>query len=146
MTKDRDLMQWKEMVKALTPTASKQEQSPARERISAAFEEITEAKARGVTWQQFADLLNSDGIRTEAGQLLTADVVRALYHSERSSRGLRKKRRPTKPTAQPLAQPKTPVRPTQTPKPEDDTNDDEPPKPDYGFKPSSGYKTYKKDD
>jgi hypothetical protein len=100
MTKDRELMLWKEKVKALSPTASKQEKSPARERISVGFEEVTEAKGRGVTWQQLASLMNTDGVRTEAGEPLTADIVRALYHSERYVRGLRKKRRPKKPAAQ----------------------------------------------
>ena len=134
MTKDRELMQWKEKVKALSPTPSKQEKSPARERISIAFEEITEAKARGVTWQQFADLMNADGIRTENGSLLTADIIRALYHSERYTKGLRKKRRPKKPAAQPQTPAATPKQPAAAV--QFDPNDSAPPdKPKPKFSP-----------
>lgn len=149
MAKDDDAMQWKERVQSLSPPPPRQDHSPARERINIAFDEITEAKKRGVTWQQFADLMNADGLRMANGEPLTADLIRSLYHSERYARGQPKKRKSVarakaKPAqAMPPAQPVTSPGPTPAPKASDDDDDYEPPKPEFG--PITGYRTYKKE-
>ena len=103
MTKD-DAMLWKQQVAALSPVAPKQPHSPARARIHIAFDEIAEAKKRGVTWQQITDLLTADGIRTLEGKPLSADLVRAVFHTERYARGLRRKRKTKAKAAQSVAQ------------------------------------------
>lgn len=103
VTKD-DAMLWKQQISALSPAGQKQPHSPARARIHSAFDEIAEAKTRGVTWQQITDLLTADGIRTLEGEPLTADLVRALFHTERYARGLRRKRKSKAKAVQPVTQ------------------------------------------
>jgi len=75
------------------------EQSAARLRVHETFDDIAAAKARGVTWQAIADLMNADGLRGTEGTPLTAAQVAALYTSEKLARGGRKPRRKPKAAA-----------------------------------------------
>ena len=68
--------------------------STVRVRVQDAFDEITAAKARYVTWQQVADLLNDEGLRATDGSPLTAKQVSAAYSSVKAARGEDRKRRP----------------------------------------------------
>jgi hypothetical protein len=74
-------------------TSRRQERCAARVRISETYDDITVAKARGVTWQTIAQLLDEDGMTATDGTPLTGAKVSAMYASERTARGLRKKRR-----------------------------------------------------
>jgi hypothetical protein len=78
------------------------EPSAVRIRVQETFDEIAAAKGRNVTWQQIADLLNEEGLRTTDGSLLTANQVSAAYSSEKAARGERR-RRPKKQLVQTTA-------------------------------------------
>ena len=70
--------------------------SAVRVRVQDAFDEITAAKGRDVTWQQIAVLLNEEGLRATDGSPLTAKHVSAAYSSVKAARGEQRKRRPKK--------------------------------------------------
>jgi hypothetical protein len=78
----------------LEPAPRRQAPSAARIRIRGAFEAITAARGRGVSWQQVAELMTADGVRAADGEPLTAGEVKALYHVEKYARGGTRKRRP----------------------------------------------------
>jgi hypothetical protein len=78
----------------LEPAPRRQAPSAARIRIRGAFEAITAARGRGVSWQQVAELMTADGVRAADGAPLTAGEVKALYHVEKYARGGTRRRRP----------------------------------------------------
>lgn len=94
----------------VVPAARGQDPSPARTRIRETFEDITAARNRRVTWSQIAALLEAEGTRAADGSVLTSDEVKALYHAEKYSRGLRRKRRLVQPKVATSAPP-SPARP-----------------------------------
>jgi hypothetical protein len=93
----------------LSPARSMQEQSAARLRIRETFDDITTVRARGVTWQQIADLMTADGILATNGEPLTAAKVNALYAIEKAARGGRRRRRTKARPAQPPIRPAEPA-------------------------------------
>ncbi len=98
--------QFKASLRALPAAKPKHEPSPARVRIRETYDDITAARARGVSWQQIADLMTRDGIMGTDGKPMTATKVNSLYAAEKATRGERRKRRTKKgvapgPTPQP---------------------------------------------
>jgi hypothetical protein len=96
----------------LLPARPLPERSAARLRIRETFDDITAARARRVTWQQIADLMNADGLVATDGQPLTAAKVNALYAAEKATRGGRRKRRPKKAAGPPPAEVQSPASPS----------------------------------
>ncbi|KAA5609604.1 hypothetical protein [Rhodovastum atsumiense] len=89
-------------LRAMVPAGGRPEPSAARVRISETFDDIAAARARGVTWQQIADLFTADGLAAADGTPLTAGKLNSLYAAEKAARGgRRKKRRPKTPAASP---------------------------------------------
>ena len=58
---------------------------------------ITEARSRGVTWQQIARALAEGGIRDDDGGEIGWSSLKGLYHLERYARSKRPRRRSKKP-------------------------------------------------
>lgn len=96
---------FKARLAGLAGSAPRYEQSAARVRVREAFDTIKATKARGITWQAIADLMNADGLRATDGSELTAGHVASLYTAEKNARGGRRRRRTKKPAAQSQAAP-----------------------------------------
>ncbi len=73
------------------------EPSAKRRLVAAHFDAITEARSRGVTWQQIARALAEGGIRDDDGGEIGWSSLKGLYHLERYARSKRPRRRSKKP-------------------------------------------------
>jgi hypothetical protein len=114
---------------AMNPVSTRKGPSRARAHIRNEFDAIIEARARGITWRQISGAMIADGLTGADGEVLTADEVRAMFHNERASRGLRKKRRTKRPAA-PLPQLQAGPVPPAAP---DDEDEPDPPRRRGGF-------------
>ena len=73
------------------------EPSAKRRLVVAHFAAITEARSRGVTWQQIAKALAEGGIRDDEGSEIGWSSLKGLYHLERYARSKRPRQRSKKP-------------------------------------------------
>ena len=73
------------------------EPSAKRRLVVTHFAAITEARSRGVTWQQIAKALADGGIRDDEGREIGWSSLKGLYHLERYARSRRPRRRSKKP-------------------------------------------------
>ena len=81
------------------------EPSVRRRLVVVHFEAITEARSRGVTWQQIAKALAEGGIRDDEGSEIGWSSLKGLYHVERYARSQRPRRRSRKPNVAAQAAP-----------------------------------------
>jgi hypothetical protein len=107
--------QFKASLRDLPAAKPRHEQSPARARIREAYTDITAARARGVSWQQIADLMTREGITGTDGKPITAAKVNSLYAAEKATRGERRKPRAKKTTARAPVGASPPIQPAATP-------------------------------
>lgn len=77
----------------LTPASRPRDASAVRKAIRRTFDAITQARGRGVTWQQIAETLAADVVQASDSTVPTEHEVRTLFHAERYARGGKRQRR-----------------------------------------------------
>jgi hypothetical protein len=98
-----------DLLKDLVQVGSRGASEPSAKRrlVAAHFEAITDARSRGVTWQQIATALAEGGIRDDEGAEIGWSSLKGFYHVERYARSKRPRRLSKKPkvAAQPVPPP-----------------------------------------